>query len=375
MSRRRTRALYVGKVGVGGAHPVSVQSMTNTDTRNVPATLAQIRALAAAGCELVRVAAPDMDAALCLGELVRSSPLPVVADIHFDYRLAVESVRQGVHGLRLNPGNIGARRNVEEVVRAASERRVPIRIGVNAGSLEKEILARYGGVTPEAMAESALNHIRILEDLYYDQIKISLKASSVPLMVQACRLMADKTDYPLHLGVTEAGLPGAGAVKSALGIGILLAEGVGDTIRVSLTGDPLEEIPVAKQILRNLGLRGGGAEIVSCPTCGRCQVDLPALVREIQARIHAMPELARLEGPEAPAGDGRGVTVAVMGCAVNGPGEARAADVGVAGGKGEGVIFVRGEVREKAPEDRIVDVLMRFVEEYLARETAAGGGE
>jgi (E)-4-hydroxy-3-methylbut-2-enyl-diphosphate synthase len=212
------------------------------------------------------------------------------------------------------------------------------------------------------MVESAFSHIRILEGLYYDQIKVSLKASSVPLMVQAYRRMAEETDYPLHLGVTEAGLPGAGTVKSALGLGILLAEGVGDTIRVSLTGDPLEEIPVAKQILRNLGLRGGGTEFVSCPTCGRCQVDLPALVREIQAWIHEMPELARLEGP---AGAGRKLTVAVMGCAVNGPGEARAADVGVAGGKGEGVIFVRGEIREKAPEDRIVDVLTRFVREII----------
>jgi (E)-4-hydroxy-3-methylbut-2-enyl-diphosphate synthase len=356
--------------------------MTNTDTRNVPETLAQIHRLAAAGCELVRVAAADTDAALCLGELARRSPLPVIADIHFDYRLALEALRQGVHGLRLNPGNIGASWKVKEVVQAASERRVPIRIGVNAGSLEKDILSKYGGATPEAMTESALGHVRILEGLYYDQIKISLKASSVPLTVQAYRLMAEKTDYPLHLGVTEAGPPGSGAVKSALGVGILLAEGIGDTIRVSLTGDPAEEIPVAEQILRNLGLRGGGIEIVSCPTCGRCRVDLPALVREIQARIRELPGLAE---PETPAGSAdlpgmqsspglrdssglrglpgarRNFTVAVMGCAVNGPGEAREADVGVACGDARGVIFVKGDVRETVPEDRIVDALMRWI--------------
>jgi (E)-4-hydroxy-3-methylbut-2-enyl-diphosphate synthase len=301
-----------------------------------------------------------MDAAFCLGELVGRSPVPVIADIHFDYRLALEAICRVVHGLRLNPGNIGGRRKVEEVVRAASERRIPIRIGVNAGSLEKDILARYGGVTPEAMAESALNHVRILEDLYYDQIKISLKASSVPLTVQAYRRIAEVTDYPLHLGVTEAGLPGAGTVKSALGVGILLAEGIGDTVRVSLTGDPLEEIPVARQILRNLGLRSGGVEIVSCPTCGRCRVNLPELVREVQARIGAMPELAEWTGP---GGDRRSFTVAVMGCAVNGPGEAREADVGVACGDAEGVIFARGEVRKKAPEDGIVDALINLIRE------------
>jgi (E)-4-hydroxy-3-methylbut-2-enyl-diphosphate synthase len=322
--------------------------MTNTDTRNVPATLDQIRQLAEAGCELVRVAAPDQEAAGRLGAIAARSPIPVIADIHFDYRLALKAIEQGVNGLRLNPGNIGARWKVKEVVKAASERQIPIRIGVNAGSLEKALREKYGGVTPEAMVESAFHHIGILEALHYDRIKISLKASSIPLMTQAYTQIAERTHYPLHLGVTEAGLPGAGTVKSALGIGILLARGIGDTIRVSLTGDPVEEMPVARQILKGLGLWTGGVDIVACPTCGRCQVDLPALVRQIQRRVAGIREP---------------MTIAVMGCAVNGPGEAREADIGVAGGRGQGLIFVKGEILGKAPEAGIVDALMAAVED------------
>jgi len=347
MQRRKTRPVYIGKVQVGGGAPVSVQSMTNTDTREAAATVAQINQLAEEGCEIVRMAVPDREAAAALPDILRGIGVPLVADIHFDYRLALEALKAGVDGLRINPGNIGGRERVAAVVEAARERRVPIRIGVNAGSLEKDLLAKHGGVTAAAMVESALGHIRILEDLNHTAIKISLKASNIPLMLEAYRLLAGKVDYPFHIGVTEAGTLRSGAVKSAVGIGILLNEGLGDTIRVSLTGHPLHEVRVGYDILKALGLRRRGVEFISCPTCGRTQIDLIKIAEEVEEKLR------RLD---------RSLKVAVMGCAVNGPGEAREADVGIAGGKGEGLIFRKGEIIRKAPEDRLVEELLKEIE-------------
>ncbi|WP_298440037.1 flavodoxin-dependent (E)-4-hydroxy-3-methylbut-2-enyl-diphosphate synthase [Geobacter sp.] len=345
--KRQTRQIRVGNVPVGGGAPCSVQSMCNTDTRNVAATVDQIRSLATAGCEIVRCAVPDMAAAEALADIKRLSPIPVIADIHFDYRLALKVLEGGIDGLRLNPGNIGERWKVEEVVRAARERLVPIRIGVNAGSLEKELLEKYGHPTAEAMVESALGHVRILEELGYDQIKISLKASDVPKTVDAYRLLATKVDYPLHIGITEAGTIFSGTVKSSVGLGIMLSEGIGDTMRVSLTGDPVDEIRVGWEILKALGLRRKGVNFVSCPTCGRCQIDLIGVAQEVEKR------LAVIDTP---------LTVAVMGCVVNGPGEAREADVGIAGGRGEGLLFRHGEIVRKVPESEMADALVAEVE-------------
>lgn len=349
MQRRKTRPVFVGKVQVGGGAPVSVQSMANTDTRNAAATAAQINELEGLGCEIARVAVPDLEAAGALASIKGATALPLVADIHFDYKLALAALAAGVDGLRINPGNIGGRSRVAEVVSAAADRDrpVPIRIGVNAGSLEKELLERYGGVTAAAMVESALRHVSILEELKFEDIKISLKASDVPLMVEAYRIMANKVDYPLHVGVTEAGTLRSGTVKSAVGIGILLSEGIGDTIRVSLTGHPRHELPVAYDILRSLGLRRRGVEIISCPTCGRTEIDLARIAGEVEERLKHITEPLK---------------VAVMGCVVNGPGEAREADVGLAGGKGEGLIFRGGKVIRKAPEVRLVDELLAEVE-------------
>lgn len=326
--------------------------MCSTDTRDVAATLDQVRALAAAGCEIVRCAVLDMAAAEALGEIKRQSPIPVVADIHFDYRLALRVLEGGIDGLRLNPGNIGERWKVEEVVKAARERLVPIRIGVNAGSLEKELLEKYGHPTAEAMVESALGHVRILEDIGYDQIKISLKASDVMKTVEAYRLLSQKVDYPLHIGITEAGTIFSGTIKSSVGLGILLADGIGDTMRVSLTGDPVDEVRVGFEILKALGLRQRGINFVSCPTCGRCQINLIGVAREVENRLAAI---------EAP------ITVAVMGCVVNGPGEAREADVGIAGGKGEGLLFRHGEIVRKVSESEMADALVAEVEK-MAKE-------
>jgi len=353
LQRKTTKPVSVGPVTIGGGAPIVVQSMTNTDTRDVGATLAQIQALANAGCEIVRLAVLDEEAAEALQEIAANSPLPVIADIHFDYRLAIRSVEQGIHGLRLNPGNIGARWKVQEVVRAVKERQIPIRIGVNGGSLEKELLEKYGGLTAAGMIESALGHIRLLEEEGYNKIKVSLKASSVPLMLEAYRKIYEVIDYPLHLGVTEAGTVRSGVVKSAIGIGTLLSEGIGDTIRVSLTGDPVREIPVALEILRVLGLRQRSVELISCPTCGRTQVDLALLAESVEERLANLPAL------DQP------LKVAVMGCAVNGPGEAREADFGIAGGKGMGLLFRKGEIVARLPENELLPALLREIEEYV----------
>ena len=353
MQRKTTKLISVGPVRIGGGAPIVVQSMTNTDTRDVGATLAQIQALASSGCEIVRLAVLDDEAATALKEIATKSPLPVIADIHFDYRLAIRAVEQGVHGLRLNPGNIGARWKVQEVVRAVKEKQVPIRIGVNAGSLEKELLEKYGGPTAAGMIESALGHIRLLEEEGYTKIKVSLKASSVPLMLEAYRKIVELVDYPLHLGVTEAGTVRSGVVKSAIGIGTLLAEGIGDTIRVSLTGDPVREIPVALEILRVLGLRQRSVELISCPTCGRTQVDLALLAENVEAQLAHLPALDKP------------LKVAVMGCAVNGPGEAREADFGIAGGKGMGLLFRKGEIVAHLPEAELLPALLREIKDYV----------
>jgi len=363
--RRRTRQIQLGKVKIGGDAPISVQSMTKTDTRDVRATVQQIWDLEAAGCEIVRCAVPVREAAEQLGEIKRRIRIPLVADIHFNYKLALIAIEQGVEGLRLNPGNIGARKYVEEVVKAASERRIPIRIGVNAGSLEKDLLQRYNGPTAEGMVESGLRHIRILEDLGYQEIKISLKASDPLMMIEAYRLLADQVDYPFHLGVTEAGTPGIGTIKSAIGLGTLLAEGIGDTIRVSLAADPVEEVRVGREILKALKLKDEGLTFVACPSCGRADVNLVALAKAVEEKMLSYSNLD--------------IHVAVMGCEVNGPGEARAADLGVAGGKGIGLIFKKGEVIRKVPEAQIVDALMQEVEKFAAEkkaeQTATGAAE
>lgn len=331
---------------MGGDAPCAVQSMCSTDTRDVPTTLAQIRGLSDGGCEIIRCAVPDMDAAVALGRIKRESPIPVIADIHFDYKLALQVLEGGIDGLRLNPGNIGDTWKVSEVVRSAAERKVPIRIGVNAGSLEKELLEKYGHPTAEAMVESALGHIRILEDLNYREIKISLKASDVMKTVSAYRLLSEKVDYPLHIGITEAGTLFSGTIKSSVGLGILLADGIGDTMRVSLTGDPLDEVRVGYEILKSLGLRQRGVNFVSCPTCGRCQINLIKVAEDVERRLQGVDKR---------------ITVAVMGCAVNGPGEAREADVGIAGGKGEGLVFRHGEIVRKVPEDKLADALLEEI--------------
>ncbi|GAM10841.1 4-hydroxy-3-methylbut-2-en-1-yl diphosphate synthase [Geobacter sp. OR-1] len=344
--KKLTRQISIGGVVVGGGAPCSVQSMCSTDTRDETATLAQINSLAGAGCEIVRCAVPDMDAAETLGRIKSVSPIPVIADIHFDYKLALKVLEGGIDGLRLNPGNIGEQWKVEEVVRAARERQVPIRIGVNAGSLEKELLVKYGHPTAQAMVDSALGHVRILEDIGYDQIKISLKASDVMKTVAAYRLLSDAVDYPLHIGITEAGTIFSGTIKSSVGLGILLAEGIGDTMRVSLTGDPVDEVRVGFEILKALGIRQRGINFVSCPTCGRCQIDLITVAQEVERRLQTV---------DAP------VTVAVMGCVVNGPGEAREADFGIAGGRGEGLLFRHGEIVRKVPERELADALVEEV--------------
>ena len=328
--------------------------MTKTDTRDVDATVDQIWALEAAGCDIVRVAVPVREAAEQLGKIKAQTRIPLIADIHFNYKLALIALAQGVDGLRLNPGNIGARWCIEEVIKAASERKIPIRIGVNAGSLEKDLLQKHGGPTAQGMVESGLRHIRILEELGYEEIKVSLKASDPLMMIEAYRMLAAEVNYPFHLGVTEAGTPYTGTIKSAVGLGTLLAEGIGDTIRVSLAADPVEEVRVGSEILKSLGLKKQGMTFVACPSCGRADVDLVALAKAVEERM--MPY--RNEN----------IHVAVMGCEVNGPGEARAADLGVAGGKGIGLIFRRGEVIRKVPEAQIVDALMEEVQRLVTEK-------
>ena len=350
MERRFTRQLEVGKIKVGGTAPIAVQSMTNTKTSDPVATLEQINRLAEAGCDIVRCAVPDMAAAEGLKTIVAESPIPVIADIHFDYKLALAAIEAGVDGLRLNPGNIGGNDRVAAVVEAAKKRNIPIRIGVNAGSLPKDLLEKYGHPTPEALVEAAWRHIRILEEMDYKNIKISLKAHDVPLTLAAYRLMASQCDYPLHVGITEAGTVNSGIIKSAVGIGTLLAEGIGDTIRVSLTGDPVREVKVGFEILKSLGLREYGPTLISCPTCGRTQINLEKLALEVEKR------LAEISEP---------ITVAVMGCVVNGPGEAREADVGIAGGINEGLIFRKGEVLKKVAEADIIDELFAEIDKIL----------
>ena len=350
MERRLTRQLEVGKVKVGGTAPIAVQSMTNTKTSEPVATLEQINRLAEAGCDIVRCAVPDMAAAEGLKTIVAESPIPVIADIHFDYKLALAAIEAGVDGLRLNPGNIGGNDRVAAVVEAAKKRNIPIRIGVNAGSLPKDLLEKYGHPTPEALVEAAWRHIHILEEMDYKNIKISLKAHDVPLTLAAYRLMASQCDYPLHVGITEAGTVNSGIIKSAVGIGTLLAEGIGDTIRVSLTGDPVREVKVGFEILKSLGLREYGPTLISCPTCGRTQINLEKLALEVEKR------LADISEP---------ITVAVMGCVVNGPGEAREADVGIAGGINEGLIFRKGEVLKKVAEADIIDELFAEIDKIL----------
>jgi (E)-4-hydroxy-3-methylbut-2-enyl-diphosphate synthase len=350
--RRKTRRIRVGGVPVGGGAPVSVQSMTNTDTRDARATLAQIRSLAREGCEIVRVAVPDAAAVRAFGKIRAGSPIPVIADIHFDHRLAIACADAGAAALRINPGNIGGERNTVEVLRAARANGIPVRIGVNSGSVEKELLEKYGGPTPAALVASAARCLKICEKARFHALKFSLKASGVATTIDAYRLFSRRFGYPLHIGITEAGTLFSGTVKSSVGIGALLAEGIGDTLRVSLTGPPEEEVRVGWQILKSLGLRSRGPDFVSCPTCGRAAIDVVEIAAEVERR------LSDLRAP---------LKVAVMGCAVNGPGEAREADVGVAGGKGEGLIFLKGEVVRKVKEKDIVAEVVR-----MARRLAGG---
>jgi len=343
MKRRPSRQIKVGSIKIGGDAPISVQSMTNTDTRDVSATIAQAKSLESAGCELIRVAVPDMESASILGEIKAGMSVPLVADIHFDHRLALRAIEEGIDKLRINPGNIGDPDNVKAVVESAKKREIPIRIGVNSGSLEKDLLTKYGHATPEAMVESAMRHVSILEKMEFYDIVISLKASDPLRTIAAYRLMAERVDYPLHLGVTEAGTIFAGAIRSAVGIGVLLAEGIGDTIRVSLTDDPVQEVRAGYEILKSLELRSHGVTIISCPTCGRTKIDIVKITREVEARV------ANIKEP---------IKIAVMGCIVNGPGEAREADIGIAGGKGRGILFKKGERIRTLPEDELVDALI-----------------
>lgn len=348
IKRKKTRVIHVGQVPVGGAHPISVQSMTKTDTRDVKATVKQIHSLVMSGCEIIRIAIPDAEAAKALGRIKQLVPIPVIADIHFDWRLALEAIRQGVDGLRINPGNIGAKWKVAEVVSAASDKAIPIRIGVNAGSLSKKLLEKYGHPIPEALLESAEEHIDILEGLGFKEIKVSLKASSVLTTVDAYRLFSRRFRYPLHVGISEAGPSFTGMIKSSVGIGILLSEGIGDTIRVSLSAEPQEEVRVGYEILKSLGLREKGVNLISCPTCGRCEIDIRGLATRVENR------LKDIQKP---------LTVAVMGCVVNGPGEAREADIGIAGGKGFGLLFRKGKVVKKLDEDKLLDALLKEIGE------------
>ncbi|AJQ27357.1 flavodoxin-dependent (E)-4-hydroxy-3-methylbut-2-enyl-diphosphate synthase [Pelosinus fermentans] len=354
MQRRMTNPVYVGKVMVGGTAPISVQSMTNTKTDDVADTVAQIMQLGSAGCDIVRLAVPDMSAALAIKEIKSKVQIPLIADIHFDYRLAIAAMENGVDALRINPGNIAEANHVAIIVKEAKKRSIPIRIGVNAGSLEKSILEKYGGhPTPAGMVESAMQHIAILEKLEFRDIKVSLKANDVPMTINAYRLMSETVNYPLHLGITEAGTIKSGMIKSAVGIGALLAQGIGDTIRVSLTGDPVEEIKAANEILKSLGLREYGPTLISCPTCGRCNINLAEIAEQVEQK------LSQVRKP---------FKVAVMGCVVNGPGEAKEADVGIAGGKGQGLVFRKGEIVKRVSEDQLVTALFTEIDKLIEED-------
>ena len=354
MLRRNSRKINIGNVAIGGDSLITVQSMTNTKTHDVSATVGQINALKDAGCDIVRLAVPDMLAAEALRDIKNLVDIPLIADIHFDYRLALAAIENGADALRINPGNIGSNENVKKVVNKAKEYHIPIRIGVNAGSLPKDLLQKYGRICADAMVEAAMRNISILEDMDFKDIKISLKAHDVPLTIESYKLMAEKTDYPLHLGITEAGTVRSGVIKSAVGIGSLLAMGIGDTIRVSLTGDPVEEVKVGREILKSLGLRPYGPTIISCPTCGRTEIELEKLALSVEDMLIGIKDT---------------ITVAVMGCVVNGPGEAREADVGIAGGKGEGLIFRNGEILRRVPENILLQELSKEIDIILKERT------
>ena len=342
MYREHTKTIKIGNQVIGGGHPVLIQSMTNTKTEDVAATVAQILTLEKAGCQIIRCAVPTMEAARALGEIKKQIHIPLVADIHFDYKLAIAAMENGADKIRINPGNIGSRERIQAVVDVAKERQIPIRVGVNSGSLEKELVEKYHGVTAEGLVESALDKVKIIEDMGYDQLVISIKSSDVLMCAKAHELIAQKTDYPLHVGITEAGTLFSGNIKSAVGLGIILYQGIGDTIRVSLTGDPSEEVKSAKRILKTLGLRNGGIEVVSCPTCGRTQIDLIGLANKVEDMVQDIP---------------LDIKVAVMGCVVNGPGEAKEADIAIAGGKGVGLLIKKGEIIKKVPEDQLLETL------------------
>lgn len=342
MHRDHTKTVKIGDKVIGGGNPILIQSMTNTRTEDVEATAAQILKLEQAGCEIIRCTVPTLEAAQAIGQIKKQIHIPLVADIHFDYKMAIAAMENGADKIRINPGNIGSREKVAEVVKAAKERNIPIRVGVNSGSLERELVEKYHGVTAEGIVESALDKVGIIEDLGYDNMVISIKSSDVLMCVHAHEILAEKTNYPLHVGITESGTVLSGNIKSAIGLGIILNQGIGDTIRVSLTGDPVEEIKSAKLILRTLGLRKGGIEVVSCPTCGRTRIDLIGLANQVEAMVADIP---------------LDIKVAVMGCAVNGPGEAKEADIGIAGGQGEGLLIKRGEIVKKVPEDQLLDTL------------------
>jgi len=347
INRKKTRQIKVGEVKIGGMAPVAVQSMTNTFTQDIASTVSQIRQLEEAGCEIIRVAVPDEEAAHAISSIKKKISIPIIADIHFDFRLAIASARAGADGLRINPGNIGGVKKVKAVVECAKELNIPIRIGVNSGSLEKDILKKYNGASAEAMVESAVRHIELLKSLDFHQIKVSIKASDVHRTVEAYRLLSSKTNLPLHVGVTEAGALFPGIVKSSLGIGMLLAEGIGDTIRVSLTRDPVEEVRVGFEILKALDIRRRGPEIISCPTCGRCKIALFDIVKQVDKALLT----SSLD-----------IKIAIMGCIVNGPGEAKEADIGIAGGAGKGILFKKGRVIKKVPEEKLVEVLLEEVQ-------------
>lgn len=349
MYRDHTKVVKIGDRVIGGGNPILIQSMTNTRTEDVQATVAQIKRLTAAGCEIIRCTVPTMEAALALGEIKKQITIPLVADIHFDYKMAIAAMENGADKIRINPGNIGSLDRIKAVVDTARERNIPIRVGVNSGSLEKELVEKYHGVTAEGIVESALDKVQIIEDLGYDNLVISIKSSDVLMCAKAHELIADKTNYPLHVGITEAGTLFSGNIKSSVGLGIILSQGIGDTIRVSLTGDPVEEIKSAKLILRTLGLRKGGIEVVSCPTCGRTKIDLIGLANQVETMAAEFP---------------LDIKVAVMGCVVNGPGEAKEADIGLAGGIGEGLLIKHGEIVKKLPEDQLLSALRYELENW-----------